>query len=337
MAKKKKSSKKIELTPEEVTKDLLKRWGSQVVTGEDMRTEDRKAISTGSMKLDFALTKPFVEGTINEIYAYEGAGKTTMALEVAAQATQMGKYVFFFDLERKLVKSQLDMIPRIKRELFFRVRPDNGEDAVNKVLDCVNEFPGCVVIFDSLTQLLPEVEDAEDAGSLQMGAVARLAAKMVRKILGPIERNRCMALFISHITTNMNPYAAGDTTKGGRAVRDASAQRVKLKSNKSDRIKDADGNIVGQMTHCEVIKNNQGVPNMKVEVPIVYGKGVDRALDLLQIARDLAVVEYGGGWYKYYSKDTPEGKSIREAELLDIIRKDKEYRDSVIEQVKQFL
>lgn len=346
MAKKKKgSSKYIPATPDQIagfSKDMLSDWGRQAIHGVDIRDENLACISTGSTKLDWALGRPFVEGSINEIYAEEGAGKTTLSLEVAANATQMGKPVYFFDLERKLTESQINMVPRLKRELFWRIRPDNGEDAVNKVHRCVSEVPGCVVIFDSLTQMLPEVEDAEGAEKQTMGAVARLAAKMVRKINGPVERNRCMVLFISHITTNMNRYASGDTTKGGKAVRDIAAQRVRLKKLMSGLLEDGDGNIIGQMTKCKTIKNNQTTPYREVEVPIVYGRGIDRSLDLLQLARDLCVIDYVKGWYKYtdpeyWDKDDVEPKNMRESDMLEKITKDKDYRNALIKKVKELL
>jgi recombination protein RecA len=324
-------------------KEMLGEWGRQIIHGTDIRDEDLACISTGSTKLDWALGRPFVEGSINEIHGANGTGKTTLALEVAASATMLGKPVYFFDLERKLTESQIDMIPRLKRELFWRIRPDNGEDAVNKVHKCVANIPGCVIIFDSITQMLPEVEDAEGAEKQTMGTVARLAAKMVRKITGPVERNRCMVLFISHITTNMNPYASGDTTKGGKAVPDIAAQRVKLKRLSAGLIKEkSTGDIIGQMTKCKVVKNNQTIPFREVEVPIIYGKGIDRSLDLLQVARDLCVVDYTNGWYtyieaEYLGRDDVEGKRKREADMLEIIAKNPGYRKALITQVKELL
>lgn len=307
----------------------LKEWGKQVVFGADILLEDPKPISTGSVKLDWALVNPFVEGSINEIYGDEGCGKTSLALEVCANATQMGKQVFYFDLERKLVRSQVTMIKNLKLEKFVRIRPDNGEDAVNKVLECANSVPGCVIIFDSLTALLPEVEDAEDAEKQQMGAVAKLAAKMIRKINGPIERNKCMILFISHITAKMNPYQSGDLTKGGKAVKDIAAQRVRLKKTESSYVKNKDGDVIGQMTSAKVIKNNQGPPCREAEFPIMFGRGIDRILDLLQFAKDLSVIEYtkGGGWYTF------EGVKRQETDMLQALTDDVDLRTKVIQQI----
>jgi recombination protein RecA len=336
---KKKISVPDQATPEQIEKfasKITSDWGC-VVPGNQIDEYDsnRKSISTGSPKLDWALTKALVEGTINDIHALEGVGKTTLALEIAASATQMGKPVYYFDLERKLVDSQINMINRLKKELFFRVRPGNGEDAVNKVIECVTDIPGCVIIFDSLTQLLPEVEDAEGAEKQQMGLVARLSAKMIRKILSPVERNRCMVLFISHITANMEAYSGEIKTKGGKAVPNACAQRIHMKKLAKGKIKNASGDIIGHNVTCKVVKNNQGLPYKEVMVPIIYGMGIERSLDLLQIAEELALIEKAGGWYTY----EVGGETVKsyKDELLDIIRTNPEFRNGLLAQVNEVL
>lgn len=344
MAKKKKSNKsKKPLSIEDVIgfqQDILKEWSGKVCPGEEIRDSDLQSISTGSVKLDWALGIPLVEGSFNEIYGDNSTGKSTFALEIAANAIRMGKPVFYFDLERKLRESQLNMIRGLgeeARKLFTRIRPDTGEEAVDMIYRCVTEVPGCLVVFDSITAMLPEVEDAEDAHKQSMGLVARLCWKLVRKVLGPTERNKCILLFISHLTTNLDPYATGDTVKGGKAVGDMSSQRIKLKRLNSQLIKDAQGNIIGQMVICKIIKNNMARPFREVSVPIIYGKGIDRALDLLQLARDLCIIEYTTGWYKLVNEEYPEGKNQRESYMLDYIKTNKEYRESIIRQTKELL
>ena len=337
---KKKIRKFEQATTEQIlafTDSIEKDWKGTFVPGEEIAQHDanRKPISTGSTKLDWALTRPFVEGTINEIHGPNGVGKTTFALEVAANATLMDKMVFFFDIERKLVDSQVAMIPRLNRDLFIRVRPDTGEDAVNRVHRCVNEVPGCVIIFDSITQMLPEVEDASGAGDMQRAAVAKLTAKMIRKILGPVERNRCMVLFISHETANMDMYSGTIKTKGGNAVPDAAAQRVRLKALSAGKIKSESGDIIGQNVKCKVVKNNQGLPFKEVEVPLIYGRGIERSLDLLQVAVDLAVIEKSGGWYT----QEWEGKSEKmyKGPMLEQLKTNEPYREFIVCKVNEVL
>jgi len=343
MAKKKKDVSPTPLSLDDVLgfqQSIVKEWSGKVCVGESIRDKDLKSISTGSVKLDWALGIPLVEGSANEIYGENSTGKTTFALEISANAIRMGKPVFYFDLERKLRESQLNMIRGLgdkARQLFTRIRPDTGEEAVDMIYKCVTEVPGCLVVFDSISAMIPEVEDAEDATKQTMGLVARLCWKMVRKVLGPAERNLCTLLFISHITTNLNPYASGDTVKGGKAVGDMSSQRIRLKRLGSHLIKDAKGNIIGQMTQCRVIKNNMARPFREVAVPIIYGKGIDKALDLLQLARDLCIIDYTNGWYTLIDEENPEGKRKRESEMLDLIKTNKQYRESIIAQTKELL
>lgn len=341
--KKKKSVERKPLSIENIIgfqQNIFKEWSGKVCAGEDIKDSDLASISTGSVKLDWALGTPLVEGSANEIYGENSTGKTTFALEISANAIRMGKPVFYFDVERKLRESQLNMIRGLgedARKLFTRIRPDTGEEAVDMIERCVKEVPGCLVVFDSISAMIPEVEEAEKAEKQSMGLVARLCWKMVRKVLGPAERNLCTLLFISHITTNLNPYATGDTVKGGKAVGDMSSQRIKLKRLNSQLIKDPAGNVIGQMVICKVIKNNMARPFREVSVPIIYGKGIDKSLDLLQLAKDLCIIEYSNGWYTLVNDEFPEGKRQREADMLDLIRANKEYRDNIIKQTKELL
>ena len=321
--------------------DLLKKLGTKVAFGENIDDSKLDSISTGSFKLDWALGMPLVEGSINELYGSEQTGKTTLALEAAASAIKMGKPVFFFDLERKLRESSMNMIKGLTgdaRKLFTRIRPDTGEEAVDLVNSCIMDFPGCFVIFDSVSAMMPEVEGAESASKQSMGKVAKLCWTMLRKNLGPTERNRCCILFISHISPKLNPYQTGDNKKGGKAISNLASQVIKLKRTSSDILKDSKGNPYGQMTQCEVIKNNMARPFRKVSIPLIWGKGIDKALDLAQLARDLCVIEYSNGWYiTDYGTEDGETKRMREADLLEILRTDKVYREKIITMVKELL
>jgi len=266
---------------------------------------------------------------------------TTLALEAAANAIKQGRPVFFFDLERKLRETSLNMIKGLSgdaRKLFTRIRPDTGEEAVDLVHDCIMDFPGCFIVFDSVSAMMPEVEGAESASKQMMGKVAKLCWTMLRKNLGPTERNRCVILFISHISPKLNPYQTGDNKKGGKAISNLASQVIKLKRNAADIIKDTKGNSYGQNTQCEVIKNNMARPFRKVTVPIIWGKGIDKALDLAQLARDLCVVEYSKGWYiTDYGSESGEMKRMREAQFLDVLRTDKEYRQTILKAVRELL
>lgn len=318
-------------TPEQINTfnlELLKTCGAKVTPGAAFKDSNFKSISTGSIKLDLALKLPFIEGSVVEYFGENQVGKTTFALEAAANAIAMGKPVYYFDLERKLRESQVNMIKRLDKNMITVLRPDTGEEAVDLIAKCVTSVPGCFIVFDSLSALLPEVEGAESAEKQTMGLVARLCWKLVRKVLGPAERNKCTLLFISHITTNMDPYKSGDTTKGGKAIPDMAAQRVRLSRKMSGLIEDENGNKIGQTVTCRIIKNNVNRPFIEVEVPILYGHGIDRVGDLLGAAVDYGIVEKAGGWMSYGDK------KYREAQLREVIETDKVVRDEIRKKIR---
>lgn len=319
-------------TPEQINTfnaELLKEIGAKVTPGEQFRDANLKSVSTGSIKLDLILKIPFIEGSVVEYYGENQVGKTTFALEAAANAIALGKPVYYFDLERKLREAQVNMIKRLDKKMFTVIRPDTGEEAVDLIYKCVTQVPGCFIVFDSLSALLPEVEGAESAEKQTMGLVARLCWKLVRKVLGPAERNKCTILFISHITSNLNPYASGDTTKGGKAIPDMAAQRVRLSRKMSGIIEDKQGNKIGQTVTCRVIKNNVNRPFLEVEVPILYGFGIDRVGDLLGAAIDYGIIGKAGGWCSYGDK------KFREDQLRELIETDKTFRDEIRKRIRE--
>lgn len=319
-------------TPEQIAQfqtELLKEFGTKVMHGETFLDSNLKSVSTGSIKLDLILKCPLLEGSVVEYFGENQVGKTTFALEAAANAIRLGKPVYYFDLERKLREAQVNMIKGLDKRMFTVIRPDDGEEAVNMVKKCVTQIPGCFIVFDSLSALMPEVEGAEGAEKQTMGLVARLAWKMVRSVLGPAERNKCTLLFISHITANLNPYASGDTTKGGKAIPDMAAQRIKLVRRMSELIKDKDGNAIGQTVVCRVIKNNVNRPFLECEVPIIYGHGIDKVQDMLNCAVDYGIVEKSGGWYTY------KEQKFREDALKALIESDKLVRDDIRKRIKE--
>lgn len=335
-------AKKKEVPYEERRDALLKKLGSKVCYGENINDSELGWISTGSLKLDWALTKPLVDGSVNEIYGAEQVGKTSLALEIAASAVAQGRPVFFFDLERKLRESSLNSVPGLSgenRTLFTRIRPDTGEESVDLVHDCIMEFPGCLIIYDSVSAMMPEVEGANSASQQTMGKVARLCWTMLRKNMGPAERNKCVLLFISHIAPKLNPYQTGDNKKGGNAISNLASQIIRLKRTKSDLFTDAGGTPIGHHIQCEIIKNNMGVPFRKVTVPLVWGRGIDKTLDLLQAASELCIIEKSGAWYYVPGKNEGDDNiSIHgEKKLLSFIKENDWIRDKLSSMVTEIL
>lgn len=343
MAKKKPEEKSPEdeiedIVGEGVTASLSKKeWKDKSVAGVDLKDDDLISISCNSIKLDLALKRPFVEGSVVEIFGDNSTGKTTLALEVASNAMLLGKHVYFFDLERKLREAQLIMIKNFNRERFTVVYPDTGEEAVDMMHDCILSTPGCVIILDSVSGLLPEVENAEDASKQTMGVVARLCHKLIRKVTGIAARNKCLLIFLNHKTASMQAYGPSDTVHGGKAIVNRAAQRIEMTRNMSGLIKEGgDGEqVIGQMVRCRTIKNNVNRPFITVEVPIIYGKGIDSTLDMLQLARDMGIIPYSKGWFTI--KVGEEEKRIRESVLYQMILTTEDLRQSITAQAKAMM
>lgn len=306
-----------------------KKWQEKIIGGITLRDDDLLSVSTGSARLDWALGRPFLEGSIVELYGENSTGKTTLALEVACNAQKLGKHIFFVDLERKLREAQLNMISGLSKDNLSIVYPDTGEETVDMMEEFVKSHPGCVVIMDSVSALLPEVEDTEDASKQLPASIARLCAKMIRKITGPAARNKCLVVYINHITSTLAMYGPKDTVKGGRAIGDRASQRIHLSRAMSDLMTDKDGNIIGQKVKCKVIKNNMNRPFLTAEVPILYGKGVYKELDVFEMAKDLGVIDGSSkGWYKI------DDKNLRQDEVLEMLANE-EYRQTILGRIKE--
>lgn len=340
----KKSDKSVEEEVEEIVGAAgasalrsKKEWKEKVITGQELKDDDLLSISTNSAKLDLALKRPFVEGSIVEIYGDNSVGKTTLALEVASNAMLAGKHVFFFDLERKLREAQITMIKNFKREQFTVVYPDTAEETIDMMYECVISNPGCVIILDSVSGLLPEVESAEDASKQTMGVVARICHKLIRKITGPAARNKCLLIFLNHKTASMQMYGPSDTVHGGKAIVNRAAQRIEMTRTMSGLIKKGDSDdVIGQMVRCRTIKNNVNRPFVTCEIPIIYGKGIDTTLDLLQLGRDMGILPYSKGWYTIHDEKGEE-KRVRESQLYEMLQTDESMKSVVLKMAKAMM
>ena len=309
-----------------------KEWKGKFKAGVDFKDDELQHISTGSVKLDWALKRPFMEGQIVEIFAPNATGKTTLALHVCKNAMKMGKLVFYIDLERKLRESQVNMVRGFDRTNFNIVYPDTGEEAMNMMHELITDYPGCVIILDSVGGILPEVEDAEDFEKQSRALVARLCHKMIRKITGITSRNKCVVVFLNHLTSTMAMFGKAETTHGGKAIQNRAAQRIELFAPAADAIK-VGSDKVGQMVRATVVKNNVNRPFIKVSFPIIYGKGIDEELDIVQFATDLGIIEKSkkGGWYTLPDSE----KKIREPDLLEELRQDGELKKDLLNRIEQ--
>jgi recombination protein RecA len=313
--------------------ELYKELGSKIKRGTDFRDSDYKAISTGSIKLDWALKLPFLEGSMIEVFAPNGVGKTTLALSVCRNAMKMGKHVFYIDLEFKLREAQIKMFQNFNRDLFDIIYPDTAEDCMNIMLETVKKCPGCVIVLDSIGGLLPEVEDAESFDKQGMATISRMLHKLVRKITSYAARNKVVLIFLNHLTATMEMYGQKNTTHGGNAVKNRAAQRIELAALSAGAIKDGDVKI-GQYVRATVVKNNVHRPFISVEFPIIYGRGIDEELDIVEFAIDVGILTKSGAWiYLPLEEGEEKPKAFQKGELLEKLKSDLEFRKLILDKI----
>lgn len=313
--------------------DILKKkeWKNKLTKGEEFDDNSLIAISTGSIKLDWALKLPFLEGSMVEIFAHNGVGKTTLALSVCANGMKHGKRAYFIDLEYKLREAQIQMISGLDRNKFTVLYPDTGEEALNMIYEIALNDPGCIFVLDSVGGLLPEVEAAEGFETVGMGQIARLCQKLIRKLSGIIRKNKCLLIFLNHKTSTMKAYGEAETTHGGNAIRNRSAQRIELKALSAGQIKDTKtGDRIGQKVTATVVKNNVNRPFITVEFPIIYGKGIDENLDILEFAKDLGIITCVKGWHTFAGNE----KKYRESDVLEMLATDAKFKEDIKQQIK---
>lgn len=314
--------------------ELHKKLAKKIKSGVELKDSDLKSISTGSIRLDWALKLPCLEGSMMEIFAPQAVGKSTLALHISKNAMDMGKLVFYIDLEYKLREAQLTMIRGFNRDKFSVIYPDTAEEALEIMHKLIVDFPGCVIILDSVGGLLQEVENAESFEKQGMGGISKLLHKMVRKLTGIAARNKVLLIFLNHLIATMAMYGQKDTTHGGFAIKNRAAQRIELAALASDAIKEGDVKI-GQNVRATVVKNNVNRPFIQVYFPIIYGRGIDQELELMEFARDLGLLKYQakGGWWSFTKDDGSDSGAMRADDLRNILLTDSAFRKSLVDKI----
>src|SRR5579864_288363 len=294
---------------------LEKQFGKGVV----LRLGSRNAlpvtvISTGSVSLDAALgVGGFPRGRVIEVFGPESSGKTTIALQVIAQAQKAGGSAAFIDAEHALD-------PTYARKLGVDVdnlivsQPDYGEQALEITSALVNSGGLDVVVIDSVAALVPKAELEGEMGDSHMGLHARLMSQALRKLTGVVARTNTLLVFINQIREKIGVmFGNPETTTGGRALKFYSSVRVEVRRMAA--IKDGD-NIVGNRTKIKVVKNKVAAPFREAEVDILYGEGVSREGDLLDLGVTQELVEKSGSWFSYAGERIGQGRENARAYLI---------------------
>ena len=280
--------------------------GSIMKLGADNPVAEIEATSTGSLGLDIALgIGGLPKGRIVEIFGPESSGKTTLTLHVIAEEQKKGGICAFVDAEHALDPQYAKRLGVNLDELLIS-QPDTGEQALEIVDTLVRSGAVSVVVVDSVAALTPKSELEGDMGDSSVGVHARLMSQAMRKLTGSIARSNCMVIFINQIRMKIGVmFGSPETTTGGNALKFYASVRLDIRRIGS--VKDRD-EVVGNQTRVKVVKNKVAPPFKQVEFDIMYGDGISKTGELLDIGVKAGVVEKSGSWYSYGDERIGQGR-----------------------------
>ena len=294
-------------TLDQVLADIEKQFGKgSVMKLGDNDHNDIEVISSGSLSLDVALgIGGYPKGRIIEIYGPESSGKTTFALHAIAEAQKKGGRVAFIDAEHALDPTYAAKIGVNTNELLLS-QPDNGEQALEICEALVRSGAISVIVIDSVAALVPQAEIEGEMGDSHMGLQARLMSQALRKLAGAINKTNTVCIFINQLREKVGVmFGNPETTTGGRALKFYSSIRLEIR--RSEQIKDG-SDIIGNKTSIKVVKNKMAPPFKACSVDIMYGEGVSKEGELIDLASEISVIEKTGAWYSYKGEKLGQGK-----------------------------
>lgn len=281
----------------------------------DAKAMDIEAIPTGSMTLDIALGIGGVpRGRIIEIYGPESSGKTTVALHIIAETQKMGGEVAFIDVEHALD-------PVYARKLGVDIdnmlvsQPDSGEQALEIAEALARSGAVDCIVIDSVAAMVTKAEIDGEMGDTHVGQLARLMSQAMRKLTSVISKSNTTAVFINQVREKIGVmYGNPETTPGGRALKFYASVRIEVR--RGEQIKEG-SEVIGNRTKCKVVKNKVAPPFKECEFDILYGKGVSRVGEVLDIAVELNIVKKGGAWFSYGDSKLGQGRENAKQYLLE--------------------
>ncbi|KXX67946.1 MULTISPECIES: recombinase RecA [Flammeovirga] len=309
---------------------LEKQFGKgAVMKMTDDNVVDVPVISTGSLGLDLALGVGGVpKGRIIEIYGPESSGKTTLTLHIIAEAQKQGGMAAFIDAEHAFDKIYAEKLG-IDMERLLVAQPDHGEQALEIAEQLVRSGAIDVMVVDSVAALVPKAELEGDMGDSKMGLHARLMSQALRKITGAISKTNCSAIFINQLREKIGVmFGNPETTTGGNALKYYASVRLDIR--RIGAIKESADNVTGNRTRVKVQKNKVAPPFKQTEFDILYGEGISRAGEVLDMAVEFEIVNKAGSWFSYSGSKLGQGRET----VKELIKNNPELMEELEEKIK---
>ena len=324
-------AKETDKTLDEVLASIEKQFGKgSVMKLGDNEHMDIETIPSGCLSLDIALgIGGYPKGRIIEIFGPESSGKTTFALHAIAEAQKLGGRAAFIDAEHALDPTYAAKIGVNTDELILS-QPDSGEQALEICEALVRSGAISIIVIDSVAALVPQAEIEGEMSDMQVGLQARLMSKALRKLSGVISKTNTIAIFINQLREKVGVmFGNPETTPGGRALKFYASIRLDIRRN--EQLKMGDG-VVGNRTTIKVVKNKVAPPFKTAVVDIMYGEGVSREGEIIDLGVEAGIIEKSGSWFSYNGEKLGQGK-----ENVKLLLKDnKELKDEIEHKVREF-